>query len=130
MKTTNKNKEAQPLKITDRIKTVQDALDYNGETREQFDFRTQYDTPGQKAGKALEAVALALNEGNRLTKEDRWYYPWLERVASGVGLSFYDFGIDYGSADVGARLCVNSSEKARHMGQNFLPEYAEYMYGE
>lgn len=130
METTNKNEDAQPLKITDRIKTVQDALDYNGETREQFDFRTQYDTPGQKAGKALEAVALALNEGKRLTKEDRWHYPWLERVASGVGLSFLGCGGAYGRADVGDRLCVNSSEKARHMGRTFLPEYAEYMYSE
>lgn len=130
METTNKNEEAQPLKITDRIKSLQDALDYNGETRAQFDLRTQYDTPGQKAGKVLEAVALALNEGKRLTKEDRWYYPWLERVASGVGLSFSDYDIAYDCAVVGARLCVNSSEKARHMGRTFLAEYAEYIYSE
>jgi hypothetical protein len=130
METTNKNEEAQPLKITDRIKSLQDALDYNGETRAQFDLRTQYDTPGQKAGKALEAVALALNEGKRLTKEDRWYYPWLERGASGVGLSFGVFGGVIGLASVSARLCVNSSEKARHMGRTFLAEYAEYMYSE
>lgn len=117
------------LPIRDRIKSFQDALDYNGETLEQFEHRTQFDTPGQKAGKQLEVIALALNEGTPRSRTDRWYYPWFDRVSSGVGLSYYDyvFGLEY--ASVGSRLCVNSRENAIHFGKEFIELWSLYIYG-
>ena len=117
------------LPIRDRIKSFQDALDYNGETLEQFEHRTQFDTPGQKAGKQLEAIAMALNEGTPRSRTDRWYYPWFERVSSGVGLSYGDFVYDYEYADVGSRLCVNSRENAIHFGKQFIELWSLYLYG-
>lgn len=117
------------LQIRDRIKSFQDALDYNGETLEQFEHRTYFDTPGQKAGKQLEVIALALNKGIHRSRTDRWYYPWFERVSSGVCLSFNDFAIDYQVAFVGSRLCVNSRENAIHFGEQFIELWSLYIYG-
>lgn len=117
------------LPIRDRIKSFQDALDYNGETLEQFEHRTQFDTPGQKAGKQLEVIALALNQGTPRSRTDRWYYPWFERVSSGVGLSFGGFVADGGYASVGSRLCVNSRENAIHFGKEFIELWSLYIYG-
>lgn len=128
MEKSNTPEAAASLPIRDRITTFQDALDFNGETLEQFEHRTQFDTPGQKAGKSLEVIALALNEGTPRSRTDRWYYPWFERVSSGVGLSFHGCGRDDGYAFVGSRLCVNSSDNARHFGKQFIELWSLYLY--
>lgn len=116
------------MKITEQIKSLQAALDYNGETLEQFEHRTQFDTPGQKAGKALEVIALALNKGKRLKITDRWYYPFFERVSSGNGLLYYDFTIDMAIAASGSRLCVRRRETAIHFGKQFIELWSTYLY--
>lgn len=128
MEKSNTTEAAASLPIRDRITTFQDALDFNGETLEQFEHRTQFDTPGQKAGKSLEVIALALNEGTPRSRTDRWYYPWFERVSSGVGLSYLDFVYAYEYANVGSRLCVNSSDNARHFGEQFIELWSLYLY--
>lgn len=116
--------------IMDRIKTPLDALEYNGETLEQFNHRTQFDTPGQKATKLCEAIALALREGKHLTKEDTWYYPYFSRVSSGVGLSFVDFDAARGYSDVGARLSVFDAKTATYFGKQFTKEWSEHLYNQ
>lgn len=128
MEKSNTTEAAASLPIRDRITTFQDALDFNGETLEQFEHRTQFDTPGQKAGKSLEVIALALNEGTPRSRTDRWYYPWFERVSSGVGLSSSVYGYDDGLALVGSRLCVNSRENAIHFGKQFIELWSLYLY--
>jgi hypothetical protein len=116
------------MKITEQITSLQTALDYNRETLEQFEYRTQFDTPGQKAGKALEVIAISLNEGKPLSKIERWYYPLFERVSNGVRISFYGYDSDRAYADVGSRLCVNSRQKAIHFGKNFIELWSTYLY--
>lgn len=128
MEKSNTTEAAASLPIRDRITTFQDALDFNGETLEQFEHRTQFDTPGQKAGKSLEVIALALNEGTPRSRTDRWYYPWFERVSSGVGLSCIDDGYDDEYAIVRSRLCVNSRENAIHFGKQFIELWSLYLY--
>lgn len=120
------------MPIMDRIKTLQDALDYNGETIEQFNTRTQYDADHEKAYKELCVIALALNEGKPMnyknTKEYK-YYPYFNAAGSGSGFSFCGYACDDDYSYVGARLCVNTSEKAEYMGKQFIEIYNRYING-
>lgn len=129
---TKTNKKTEKRKITEVIKTFQDALDYTGETLQQFEARTAHDTPDEKAYKKLKVIVLALNEGKPMDYKntDEWkYFPWFNAVVSGVGFSYYHCGCDRSYSGVGARLCLRTSALARYAGQQFLSEYNEYING-
>lgn len=118
--------------ITKVIKTFQDALDYNGETLEQFNKRTEHDAPNEKAYKKLKSIVLALNEGKPMDYTDTsvWkYYPWFYSVGSGVGFSCLSYDYDLSDSSVGARLCLRTSKLAIYAGQQFIQEYNEYING-
>lgn len=115
-------------KITDRIKTLQDALDYNGKTLERFNWETERDTDQQKATKELEEIATALREGKNLEMQDYWYYPYFEKPAGlGSGFSYFDYRYVFTLSSVGARLCVDTSEKATYMGKQFISIYNRHL---
>lgn len=113
------------------IKTFQDALDFRGETLEQFNHRTQFDDDVQRAGKELEVIAFAIRLGKPLgtSQGDRWYYPWFNSKRSSVGFSYV--GCDFGHAfsTVGSRLCVNTSEGAEYFGEQFIDIWDRYING-
>lgn len=111
----------------ERIKTLQDALDWKGETLEQFKFRTERDTDQQKATKELELIAEALREGEPLG--EKWFYPYFvkPKAGSGSGFSFSGYGCDGDLSYVGARLCVDTSEKAIYMGKQFIEIYNRHL---
>lgn len=113
------------------IKTLQDALDYNGETLEEFNKRTQYDDDAQRAYKELEVIVKAVRQGNELgkTENDAWYYPWFYSARSSRGFSFNDCNYIYSYSLVASRLCVESSEKAKYLGTQFLSTYDRYING-
>jgi len=116
--------------IMERITTLEAALAYNGKTQERFDWETERDTDQQKATKELEEIALALREGKELEMGARWYYPWMRKpVAAGSGSRFSYDGYDYVSddSDVGARLSVDTSEKAIYMGKQFPSIYTRHL---
>jgi len=118
------------MKITEKIKTLQDALDYNGETVEQFKARTIHDSDDEKAYKELKVIALALNEGKPMDYTDvrvSKYFPWFNAVGSGAGFSYDVCHYAYSVSVVGSRLCVDTSEKARYMGKQFLSIYNRYI---
>ena len=116
------------VEITDRIKTLLDALDYNGKTLESFKWETERDNDQQRATKELEEIALALREGKELAMDAYWYYPWMKRpVSSGVGFSYGVYLCARSASAVGARLCVDTSEKAIYMGKQFADIYTRHL---
>lgn len=113
------------------IKTFQDALDYIGESLEDFNYRTQFDDDCQRAGKELEVIVLAVRQGNELRHEedDYWYYPYFYSKRSSVGFSYRGADYDGTASFVGSRLCVESSEKAKYLGTQFIDIYDRHING-
>ncbi|KQC02070.1 hypothetical protein [Pedobacter sp. Hv1] len=101
--------------IMEKVFSMETALEYNGETMEQFIERTKDMDPFDWAIACQRAFAFAMNEHVHLTTEDTWYYPYYRR--SGFRFSFSVWTVSHSrtGAYVGSRLCVNSSEKAVHM---------------
>lgn len=115
--------------ITDRIKTLEDAIEETGRpnTPEFADvpedlreyFKAQYNAI---------VVAEALNEGTKMNYRDgeqRKWLPWFN-VLSPAGVSFHDAYYEYSAAIAGraARLCLKSEALAKYAGQQF-PEIHE-----
>lgn len=120
------------VSIMDRIKDLADALEYNGETLDQFNKRTEHDEDHEKAYKELCVIALALNEGKRMDYSNTnvyKYYPYFYAAGSGSGFSCTGFSCAYDFSAVGSRLCVNTSEKATYMGKQFIEIYNRYING-
>lgn len=117
------------IPIMERIISLPAALAYNGKTQEQFDWETERDTDQQKATKELEEIALALREGKELEMGDKWYYPWMRKPVAGSGSRFSCSGYVYGHvcSNVGARLSVDTSEKAIYMGKQFPEIYTRHL---
>ena len=115
--------------ITDRIKTLEDALEETGRpnTPEFTDvpedlreyFKAQYNGI---------VIAEALNEGTKMDYRDgdqKKWLPWFN-VLSPAGVSFYDSDYVYSTAYAGraARLCLKSGALAKYAGTQF-PEIHE-----
>lgn len=110
--------------ITDRIKTVEDAIEETGRphTPEFADapedlreyFKAQYN---------VIVVAEALNEGTKLDYRDgdqRKWLPWFN-VLSPSGVSLHDTNYGYSTTTAGraARLCLKSEALAKYAGEQF-----------
>ena len=119
-------------KITDRIKTFEDACVEIGITSEQFlkDYCSKTDTSDEIAYKKLKIIAKALNEGweSDFTngKWDKWtvYLYWDEKKSAFVYSSTVNW-VAY--ASVGARLCFSSKEKAEHAVKHFSDLFIEFL---
>jgi hypothetical protein len=114
------------LQITDRIKTIEDALSLKGITRE--DVVSNNDTPDEAAYKLLKVVAEVLNEGwtPDWTNNDQYkYYPWFD-MHSGSGLSFYVYDGRSSSSCVGSRLFFKSRQLAEYAGKQFIDLYKDF----
>ncbi len=109
------------------IKSLEDALAYNGESIEEFNHRTQFDNDQQRAGKELEVINQALRMGNPLG--EYWYYPVFNSKRSASGFSFVDYFYGYSRSGVGSRLCVEDSDKAEYCGETFLSTWDRYING-
>lgn len=116
-------------KITDRIKTLEDAFDETGRpTTPEFadvpeDLREYF-----KAQYNAIVVAEALNEGTKMDYRDsnqKKWLPWFN-VLSPAGVSFDATVYGYSSAFAGraARLCLKSEALAKYAGKQF-PEIHE-----
>lgn len=115
-------KEVVSMKITDRIKSVEDAIEYLGSVTDKDELAILNYTGSNKevlAAKSLLRISLfrkAVNEGWEPNWEDSSeskYFPWLEFVA-GVGFSDYDYVCDRSYTFVGSRICFKTSDLARH----------------
>lgn len=115
-------------KITDRIKTLEDALEETGRpTTPEFgdvpeDLREYF-----KAQYNAIVVAEALNEGTKMDYRDSDQQKWMSwfNVLSPAGVSFDGAHYEYSAANAGraARLCLKSETLAKYAGKQFPDIY-------
>lgn len=111
-------------KITDRIKTFQDILDYIGEERAQeFQDSCENCSDHNIADKQVELLSEVLNEGEVLNAFDgkNKYYPYFQ--VSGSAFVFHDYAFWSQCTDVSSRLCFKNAELATYAGKQFTDLY-------
>jgi hypothetical protein len=124
----------QPEKMTDRIKTVEDAFNYFG-----IDFNAWLmvcvkngDTPDEIAYKKLKMVYKAFNINEKWvpdydnSNQAKWY-PYFKKGGSGFGFSGSCTYCVCTFTTVGSRLCTYSDEIATYIGKQFNKEYNEFL---
>lgn len=121
------------LKITDRIKTFEDACHSLGINPESAlpddDFGLREDNNAVIAFAKLSIIRRALNEGwtpNWGNSSEMKYYPWF-KFHPGSGFAFGGCGCDYATSDVGSRLCFKSRELAEYAGKQFEAIYRDFL---
>lgn len=115
-------------KITDRVKTFEDACEVLGFDPVKFEIDGDFDALTISAYRKLIVVARALNEGwepDWTNSGEYKYYPYF-KASSGSGLSYGDCDHGYSYATVGSRLCFKTSELARYAGTQFIDLYNDY----
>lgn len=127
----NFGKENLALKITDRIKTFEDACRINGVNPCSI---LPYQNPKNADEVSINAYA-KLVQINKALRENwqadydnhnqRKYYPWMTKTGS--GLLFVDYLFDFSYSGVGSRLSYPTQEIAEYAGRQFSKEYTEWM---
>ena len=119
-------------KITDRIKTFQDACEALGINPESAlpddDFGLREDNKAVIAFAKLSIIRRALNEGwtpNWENSSEMKYYPWF-KFHPGSGVAFHACGAGTTSL-VGSRLCFKSRELAEYAGKQFEAIYRDFL---
>lgn len=123
-----------PEKITDRVKTFEDACSILGIQPYDIEANLQCealpdDIKSIKAYAKLIIIARALNEGwtpDWSNSKQLKYTPWFEHK-SGFGLSSYDCDGWTSYAYVGSRLCYKTAELARYAATQFADIYNDYL---
>jgi hypothetical protein len=123
-------KQSATGKITDRIKTFEDACNELGIQKAELTAagEIEADFISVAAYQKLIIIARALNEGwtpNWKDIDEYKYYPWFD-LSSGSGLSYDVFVGQRSSSDVGSRLCFKSGELAEYAGKQFIELYKEF----
>lgn len=120
-------------KITDRVKTFEDALAIVGASDNQkilLDYNgVDKDMLAAKAFLQLTIIAKALNEGwtpDWTNTSEYKYIAWFIHKA-GSGLSFRDYDYSASGTDIGSRLCFKTSELATYAGQQFENIYRDFL---
>ena len=124
-------KEFFSAKITDRIKTYEDACEELDETP--LDEKVLTDlgfTTDEINYRKIKTITKAFNEGWKADWNDSnqyKYYPWF-KMSSG-GFVFDGAGCGSSTADAGdaSRLCFKSSELAKYAGEQFLQLYSDFI---
>lgn len=110
--------------IIERTKTLEDACYEIGKNISTlFDSATdEY----ERAEIAIKTFAEALREGK--PAGECFYYPYFLRSSAG-GFSYYGCGYAHVYTGVGARLRVDTADKAKHLGVCMLKYYKTYLEG-
>jgi hypothetical protein len=128
-------KEFFAQKITDRVKTFEDACNIAGPLSDNISLLLKYngidkDMLAVQALAKLSIIARVLNEGwtpdwnNGV--QPKWY-PYFKAAASGFGFSAADFVRWSTNTDCGSRLCFKSSELAEYAGKQFISIYNDLL---
>jgi hypothetical protein len=115
--------------IMDRVKTYEDACAIKGVAPESV--FNESDAPDEIAEKKIKLIVEVLNEGwkpDLLDTDTYKYFPYFY-INSGGGLSFLGYDCGHSSSGVGARLLLETSEKAEYIGQQFTDLYKTYLTG-
>lgn len=115
-------------KITDRVKTFDDACQALGKNVEE-EVRAMIGLSiDESAYRKLKIIVEALNEGWKPDwTNGKWdkYYPWFN-LSSGSGLRFFGYVDRASGSVVGSRLCYKSSELATYAGTQFIDIYSDF----
>ena len=111
--------------IIDRVQGFGDACRELGKNQSMLDFVLSGFDAYNRAQQRIETVAEALREGKPAS--ECFYYPYF-KTGSG-GFSFDGTNYDVTLSNVGARLRVDTSEKAAHLGKIMLEDYKTYSTG-
>ena len=118
-------------KITDRIKSYEDACDestgplpYPCPKNDRQEAVNAFYMLDVIAKKLLDGVVLDWANDN----QSKWY-PVFDRYSSGAGFQFFDslYVWTYTSASGGARLCLDTKEKSDYFGTQFLGIWNKYL---
>lgn len=115
-------KEVFNQKITDRIKTPEDAYTVLGYKSVLFSGPND-----EIAYQKLKLIAQALNEGWKPdlgNDNEPKYYPWFNFKG---GFSYYGAYCSCTGSHVGSRLCFKSRELAEYAGKQFISIYKDFM---
>ena len=113
-----------PKKITDRIKTVDDALDYLGMNKPSFYLYLGGMPIDTQAYEKLKLVVKALNEG----KSDNNYSPYFNKLKKpGCGFYISDYSIWDSCSLVSAHLLLNTVDLAVYCGTQFEQLWYDYI---
>lgn len=132
----NFGKEFFNQKITDRVKTFEDACEVIGFLYPNDVIPYPYPAPNSDSQKAINAFAKlqlicrALNEGWKpdwKNPNQYKYYPWFEANSAGFGFSFTYYVRWNTNTNVGARLCFKTSELAEYAGKQFIDIYNDFL---
>lgn len=110
-------------KVTDRVHTLKDACEELG--RDYDKIFEGIEDPIEQARIAIETFAEAMREGKPAS--ECFYYPYF--YTSGGGFSYDDYAYDRDYSSVGARLRVDTPDKAKHMGKSIESYYKTYILG-
>lgn len=116
-----------------KVMSLEEALKINGETVEQFNWRTERDSDGERAGKELDAIAKGMNNGKHLDYKDTsvWKcFPVFRAVGSGSGFVFNDFAHARSFSYVGARHLVINGDAAEFFGTQHRETWNRYINGQ
>lgn len=127
-------KEFFSMKITDRVKTYEDAgkelgCDPNDELSDDEMMLNGF-SPDELILRKIKVITKALNEGWKPdwnNNDQPKYYPYF-KMSSG-GFVFYDTYYDCSAASAGyaSRLCFKSRELAEYAGKQFQKLYSDYI---
>ena len=115
-------------KVTDRIKSFEDACKELGFSQKIFNESIENDSPDEIAYKKMKVITKALNEGwepNWDDSDERKWRPWFFLNSPGFRfyVSYYA-GTDSDSAG-GSRLCFKSGELCSYAAKQFLDIYKD-----
>ena len=113
-------------KVTDRVKTADDAFKIKGISIASV--INDNDTPDEIAYKIIKVIVEVLNEGwvpDWKNDNQYKYYPWFD-MSSGSGLSYGGYVHLSSDSCVGSRLCFKSRELAEYAGKQFIKEYTDF----
>jgi hypothetical protein len=120
-------------KITDRVKTVEDAIAILGEQPENIKMLLAYngidkDMIAAQTFIKLTLIARALNQDWKAdwtnSNQTKWF-PWFEGSASGFRFDVTYYVYTFASAP--SRLCFASSELAAYAGKQFIELYNQFL---
>lgn len=112
------------VKITDRIKTFEDARQATGRpdvpdfSNAPEDLRSYFENLYK-----MMVISEALNEGwspDWANDDQQKWYPWFYMSPSGFGFDVTFYDCSGAGADAGSRLCFKTSELAGYAGSQFV----------
>lgn len=124
-------KEFFSMKITDRIKTYDDACKELGiEPIDEDEMLEAGFTPDEITYRKIKTITKALNEGWKAdwndSNQNKWY-PWFRMSSGGFVFGGTDCDSSFAYAGDAARLCFKSDELATYAGKQFTQLYSDFI---